>query len=85
MSFGQVQSIIVCQSSSVVDNSGLCPVGQSLTRIEAYVLQPNSEELFNNNEISFDDVGAFFAIGFSMVISCYCIAKACGFIFNIVR
>lgn len=85
MSLGQIQSIIVCQSSSVADNSGFCPVGQKLTAVEAYVLQPNAEIFFNTQETSFESVGAFFGIGFGMVITCYCIARSCGFIFNLVR
>jgi hypothetical protein len=87
VSLGQVQSILVCQSSNAVDSTGLCPAGKALTLIDSYVISPASQSYFDQLDQPFDYsvLAQYFALGFSMVISCYLLAKGIGLVMSALR
>jgi hypothetical protein len=87
MSMGQVQSVLVCQSSSVSDSTGLCPMGKSLVVQEAYVLVPDAGSYLDNFEktINSDEFGTYFASGFALVMGFYVLAKKFGLIMRVLK
>jgi hypothetical protein len=84
MSLGQVQKVLVCQSSQATDNLGLCPSGQSLVAIDAYVLAPSSQDELDH-PIDYSLMGQYFGFGFCSIIVFWGLGKSIGLILRVIR
>lgn len=84
MSLGQVQKVLVCQSSQSYDSSGACPPGTSLVVIDAYILAPSSQEQIDQ-PIDYQLLGQYFAFGFSAIIIFWSLGKGISAVFRVLR
>jgi hypothetical protein len=85
MSFGQVQTVLVCQNSSQTDTSGLCP-GQAIGTTQAYLLDPSTQTYFEQNQtFDYSVLGQFWAFAFISVIIFWAFGKACGSVLSALR
>lgn len=84
MSFGQVQKVLVCQSSQTSDNLGLCPSGQSLVAIDAYILAPSSQDELDS-PMDYALLGQYFSFGFCSIIFFWAVGKGIGAVLRVVR
>lgn len=83
----QSQNILVCSVSSVLDSSGICPPGQSLSIVQAYVLTEDGYNFFTEltNDIDYSQLGQGFGFGFSIVLISYCLGKGIGMLLRTIR
>jgi hypothetical protein len=78
---GQVQSVLVCQSSNVSnDNLGICPIGKSLFVKEYYLVDSSS-----NNQIEYESLSQYFSLAFGFVILSYVLGKSVGLVIKAVK
>lgn len=86
MSYGQVQTVLVCLNSSQTDQFGLCPQGQSLGTIQAYVLDPSTQSTFEQNQtMDYSLMGQYFGFAFVSIIMFWALGKGLGSLLSVVR
>ena len=87
MALGQLRTILVCQTSSSSNSPGICPAGQELQSLSAYVLVPESQSYFEelNAPMDYSLLAQYMGLGFSTVMIAYCISKAIGGVIRVVR
>ncbi|MBV5292427.1 MAG: hypothetical protein JZU58_08730 [Curvibacter lanceolatus] len=86
MSLGTVQTVLTCQTSSNTDTFNICPQGQSLSTVQAYVLDTNSQALFENSVLTdYTIPGEFFALGMTVIITAWLASKSIGFLIKAIR
>jgi hypothetical protein len=84
MALGQVQTVLVCQSSSVSNTAGACPAGKTLVAQDAYILVPDSSSYFNETP-DFSSYAEFSGLGFGAVLTCYMVGKGFGMLARLLR
>jgi len=86
MSLGTVQTVLICQTSSNTDTLNVCPNGQSLSTVQAYVLDSTSQPLFENSVLTdFSIPAEFFAIAMTVVLSSWLTAKGFGYLIRVLK
>ena len=86
MSLGTVQTVLICQTSSNTDTLNICPIGQSLITVQAYILETSSQSLFENSVLTdFTIPAEFFAFGMTLIISSWFLAKGFGFLTRLLK
>ncbi|MBU9542854.1 hypothetical protein KTE53_08580 [Burkholderia multivorans] len=77
----------MCASSQTTDQFGLCPSGQALTTIQAYVLDPSTQSYFDQVDQSFDytTLASFFGFAFITVLMFWGVSKGIGSILRTIK
>lgn len=85
MSSGSVQSVIVCAPAA--EALSPCPAGTAPTVVQAYLVHPDSANLFDAAIGPYDYTNAsqYFAASFVFVFSLYLGARVFGMLIDMVR
>lgn len=87
MSLGQVQTVLVCKASEDNNNlNNICPPGQSLSTIQAYILDSSSQQQFETSVLTdYTIPGTFFALGITVILTSWLFAKGFGAIIKVIK